>query len=267
MMRGGGPLLAVLFNIIALSALFIGNVGWKCSSNDATNKFMSDAPSTYTGDDDDGVTLSRRNSAIKIASPEAKNDDLTPSYLQWDASKVQEPEDWKFQVTQSLKCNKTNTNVSQEYDPTQKIIVHYHMQHNAGTEFFYFAKEYTPCATRACWQDAKHCMISNNEEKEAENLRQNYKRYGVQYVSYEMMLPPRFPLPFVSETARKGLFFTTIVRDPFKVSLYYFIVHMLYQFDIHIMLTNMYDNMYDVHLHTHVHNIQSNCYIITYYID
>lgn len=70
MMRGGGPLLAVLFNIIALSALFIGNVGWKYSSNDATNKFMSDAPSTYTGDDDDGVTLSRRNSAIKIASPE-----------------------------------------------------------------------------------------------------------------------------------------------------------------------------------------------------
>ena len=263
MMRGGGPLLAVLFNIIALSALFIGNVGWKCSSNDATNKFISDAPSTYTGDDDDGVTLSRRNSAIKIASPEANNDDLTPSYLYWDASKVQEPEDWKFQVTQSLKCNKTNTN--EENDPTQKIIVHYHMQHNAGTEFFFFAKDYTPCATRACWQDAKHCMISNNEEIEAENLRQNYKKYGVQYVSYEMMLPPRFPLPFVSETARKGLFFTTIVRDPFKVSILniLYCVYMLYQLTYLCMLTNMYD----VHLHTHIHNTQSNFYIITYHVN
>ncbi len=35
-------------------------------------------------------------------------------------------------------------------------------------------------------------------------------------MSYENMLPPRFPLPFVSEEAREGLFFTTIMRDPMK---------------------------------------------------
>ena len=39
---------------------------------------------------------------------------------------------------------------------------------------------------------------------------------GVQYVSYETVLPPRFPLPFVSKSAREGLFFTTIMRDPMK---------------------------------------------------
>ena len=49
---------------------------------------------------------------------------------------------------------------------------------------------------------------------EAENIRNNYYQHGVQYVSYETMLPPRFPLPFVSESAREGLFFTTILRDP-----------------------------------------------------
>ena len=58
-------------------------------------------------------------------------------------------------------------------------------------------------------------MVSYNEEVEAQNLRDNYRDHGVQYVSYEMMLPPKFPLPFVSDTAREGLFFTTIVRDPF----------------------------------------------------
>jgi hypothetical protein len=61
-------------------------------------------------------------------------------------------------------------------------------------------------------------MVSYNEEVEAENIRNNYINHGVQYVSYELMLPPRFPLPFVSDTARQGIFFTTIVRNPFKVS-------------------------------------------------
>lgn len=60
-------------------------------------------------------------------------------------------------------------------------------------------------------------MVSYNEDVEADNLRQNYRMHGVQYVSYELMLPPRFPLPFVGEAARRGLFFTTIMRDPFKV--------------------------------------------------
>ena len=56
-------------------------------------------------------------------------------------------------------------------------------------------------------------------EVEADNIRANYRNYGLQYISYELQLPPHFPLPFVSETARKGLFFTTIVRDPFRVRL------------------------------------------------
>jgi len=60
-------------------------------------------------------------------------------------------------------------------------------------------------------------------EVEADNIRANYKNYGLQYISYELQLPPHFPLPFVSETAREGLFFTTIVRDPFKVSSYHYI--------------------------------------------
>lgn len=73
-----------------------------------------------------------------------------------------------------------------------------------------------PCATRACWQTSKHCLVSYNERIEAENLRYNYKQHGVQYVSYELMLPPKFSLPFVSKAARQGLYFTTIVRDPFR---------------------------------------------------
>jgi len=36
-------------------------------------------------------------------------------------------------------------------------------------------------------------MVSYNEQVEAENIRQNYVKYGVQYVSYELMLPPRMP--------------------------------------------------------------------------
>ena len=219
MMRGagsGGPVLAVLFNIIALSALYIGNIVWKCGDrgyNNAYNKLMSNSEAPSLGapyyDDDDGIG----------ASKAADDDDnsLTPSYLQWDASPVKEPKDWTWNKTSSIFCKNNNTN-SKPYDPEQKIIVHMHLQHNAGTEFFIVGREYSPCATRACSQEAKHCAVSMNEEIEAENLRENYRRYGVQYVSYEFMLPPRFPLPFVSKTARNGLYFTTIIRDPFKVS-------------------------------------------------
>ena len=91
------------------------------------------------------------------------------------------------------------------------------MQHNAGTYLWGLARQFAPCALRACWQHSKHCMISYKEEIEADNIRANYKKFGIQYVSYEMMLPPHFPMPFVSEETRENLFFTTIVRDPFKV--------------------------------------------------
>ena len=64
-------------------------------------------------------------------------------------------------------------------------------------------------------------MVSYNEEVEAANIRQNFENHGIQYVSYELQLPPRFPLPFVSETARQGLYFTTIVRNPFRVRVFF----------------------------------------------
>ena len=131
-----------------------------------------------------------------------------PPYLEWSSKKPSIPSNWTY--VEPLYA-RTLTNFSP--NPTKKIIVHYHMQHNAGTNFYGLAYQFT-LATRACWQTSKHCIVSYNQEVEAENIRDNYKQHGLQYVSYEFMLPPRFPLPFVSETARDGLFFTTIMRNP-----------------------------------------------------
>ena len=195
-MRSIHPLaVAGLLNTLALSTLLIGNVGWlyeRSHSELSTPKYWTDAP--------------------------LELDPQLPSYLNWmESQSVPPPRDWAFQMPKF--CNTTSIfRYNHSLHSQQKIIVHYHMQHNAGTEFYHFARQYTPCATRACWQCSKHCMVSNKEEVEAENIRNNYRRYGVQYVSYELMLPPRFPMPFVSEDARRGLFFTTIMRDPFKVS-------------------------------------------------
>ena len=201
-------LIAALLNVAALSAIFISHLGWKCEKGymEATLKYMTDAPSVSTNDDDDATS----REAATIAG-----DNVELSYLQWDASPVEVPSDWAFETPSS--CENTENAGLQRGE--QKIIVHYHMQHNAGTNLYSFARHITSCATRACWQTAKHCLVSYNEETEAENIRQNYEKHGVQYVSYEIMLPPRFPLPFVSETAREGLYFTTIVRDPFKVNI------------------------------------------------
>eukprot|EP00579_Thalassiosira_antarctica_P006132 CAMPEP_0201891244 /NCGR_PEP_ID=MMETSP0902-20130614/33969_1 /ASSEMBLY_ACC=CAM_ASM_000551 /TAXON_ID=420261 /ORGANISM="Thalassiosira antarctica, Strain CCMP982" /LENGTH=448 /DNA_ID=CAMNT_0048422363 /DNA_START=18 /DNA_END=1364 /DNA_ORIENTATION=+ len=219
MMRG--PLIAGLLNLVALSALFLGNIGWKCEKgyHEAARKYMTDAPlefSHHPDNDNDGEIRTREAATATATS----NDGVVPSYLQWDASPPEVPKDWSFQTPRSCE-NITNFDSNGQQHGEQKIIVHFHMQHNAGTSFYSFARRFAPCATRACWQDSKHCLVSYNEEVEAENIRQNYKKYGVQYVSYEMMLPPHFPLPFVSETARRGLFFTTIVRDPFKRFLTY----------------------------------------------
>jgi hypothetical protein len=203
--------IAGLFNIVALTALLIGNVGWKCDNGyrEVAQKHPSDAP-VYNYDIDQGRTTTKDAAAIASAS----GGEYAPSYLQWDVPSLEVPVDWSFKMPKYCK-NSTNFRP----DPKRKIIVHFHMQHNAGTEFWMFARRFTPCATRACWQDSKHCMVSYNEEVEAENIRQNYINHGVQYVSYELMLPPHFPLPFVSEKARRGIFFTTIVRNPFKVNL------------------------------------------------
>lgn len=165
----GGPLVAVLFNIIALSALYIGNIGKQLNPCN-TYKSISDAPSLEEGIpvDDDDVVLKRTAdiSTIKSKSTNgnSNSDELVPSYLYWKLPSPK-PENWQVNVnTQSVNC-KNNNNTKQYTDPNQKIIVHFHMQHNAGTEFYAFAKGYTPCATRACWQEAKQCIVSYNEGK------------------------------------------------------------------------------------------------------
>jgi hypothetical protein len=142
------------------------------------------------------------------------NDTEPPPYLEWYPTKKPKiPSNWSYATTRT-KIAKVPTKHSSP-DPTKKIIVYYHMQHNAGTSFFALARKFTT-TERACLQTHKHCFVSYNEEVEAENIRDNYKQHGLQYVSYEAMLPPRFPLPFVSQSAREGLFFTTILRDPMK---------------------------------------------------
>ncbi|KAL7542527.1 hypothetical protein ACHAWF_008813, partial [Thalassiosira exigua] len=234
----GHLFIAGMFNTAALSALFISSIGWRCHQGymDASDGYATDAPPELRGlvndndddnDDDDGeLSFATKSLAVKdVASSKGSSggdgggdgDDLVPSYLKWDASPANVPPDWSF-VTPSGCPNTTQFRVLGD----QKIIVHYHMQHNAGTAFCSSVRRFVPCATRACHQMSKHCMVSNNEEVEADNIRRNYEEHGVQYVSYEMMLPPRFPLPFVSDTARRNLYFTTIVRDPFKRMLSWF---------------------------------------------
>lgn len=232
MMRGTYSLaVAGLLNILAFT-VFLGNTGWlyqkRIHGDFSSLKYLSDAPielrtptrnydASTNGNNDDDDDGSQTAHSDKISEFALRLDHQLPAYLQWEGSQndnVSPPQNWVFQMP---KFCISSFHYNHSLHSQQKIIVHYHMQHNAGTEFYIFAKQYTPCATRACWQTAKHCMVSYNEVVESENIRHNYRKYGVQYVSYELMLPPRFPMPFVSEDARRGLFFTTIMRDPFKV--------------------------------------------------
>ena len=162
-------------------------------------------------------TIVNTNSSISI-------DGKQPSYLKWNDGPPKIKPNWSYSTPQyctpeqrgceTCYQNWAKNKPSSMKNSTEKIIVHYHLQHNAGTNFFALVHNFTPCATRACWQSAKHCLVSYNQDVEADNVRNNYFQYGTQYVSYETMLPPRFPLPFVSESAREGLFFTTIMRNP-----------------------------------------------------
>lgn len=205
--------IAGLLNIVALITHLAGNAGWLYKKS---NNEFSTPTSTYLNDAPLQLRQQRYDNAAAIGIIDRTIDQL-PSYLQWEELNEAPPEDWSFNTPKNCPTN-NNFHYNHSIHSQQRIIVHYHMQHNAGTQFYLFARKFTPCATQACWQNSKHCMVSNKEEFEAENLRQNYRKYGVQYVSYEFMLPPRFPMPFVSEDARRGLFFTTIMRDPFKVS-------------------------------------------------
>ncbi|KAL7466401.1 hypothetical protein ACHAXS_006697 [Conticribra weissflogii] len=146
-----------------------------------------------------------------------------PTFLDWHESPVEIPADWQFHTPKYCKNYTGHFNSTDAPNRSNKIIVHYHLQHNAGTSFYEMARDHLTdeCATRCCHQKWKHCVVSFNETVEAENIRHNYEYHGVQYVSYELMLPPRFPMPFVSEGARQGLYFTTIVRDPLQRFLTY----------------------------------------------
>jgi hypothetical protein len=265
-----GQILFLLLNSIALSFIYITT--WSQCTDPFNEIDINDSPHIISrpsrlrlsidGDDDgedygdeeddmveedmqdDNIVLETTATSSEMTVSGDKKYSFEPSFLQWDATPVEIPEDWKF-VTPKYCRNDTIKEFVDGVEKYGKIIVHYHLQvriqsaefccwygykliqcillkpntflkHNAGTEFYRAIKAFVPCATRACWQISKHCMVSYDERTEAENLRINYRQSGVQYVSYETMLPPKFPLPFVSEEAREGFFFTTIVRDPFR---------------------------------------------------
>ena len=229
-----GHLLILILNCIALSIIYI--TSWSnCNSSLFDEVEIDDAPITrlghsrfdLTAGDDDGdygdperqdfysdASLVTSSPAITVSSEVRHHHGLEPSFLQWDATPVEVPENWVYITPKSCK---NATDPTFDNSPRNgKVIVHFHMQHNAGTNFYSAIKQFVPCATRACWQHQKHCLVSYDEKIEAENIRNNYKLHGVQYVSIELMLPPKLSLPFVSEEAREGLYFTTIVRDPFR---------------------------------------------------
>ena len=229
-------LLILLLNCIALTIIYI--LSWSnCYDTLFDQLDIGDAPqqksSRYNGrlrlivtgddggDDYDDETQVEYNeeklessSSIGISLGAARNHGFEAPFLKWKLTPVTIPENWQYTTP---KWCKNETDPTFDNSPRDgKIIVHFHMQHNAGTNFYLAIKQYVPCATRACFQHQKHCLVSYNEKVEAENIRYNYKKHGVQYVSVELMLPPKLSLPFVSQEAREGLYFTTIVRDPFR---------------------------------------------------
>jgi hypothetical protein len=178
-------------------------------SNANGSEVSSEAEPTYD------VIDSTTTTAVSVS--ETTNQGFEPSFLQWEATPPDVPPDWHYVTPKGCRNATTDPSFNNNLPHRNgKIIVHFHMQHNAGTNFYSAIKQFVPCATRACWQIHKHCLTSYNEQVEAENLRQNHKEHGVQYVSIELMLPPRLSLPFVSAEARQDMYFTTIVRDPFK---------------------------------------------------
>eukprot|EP00804_Cyclotella_cryptica_P011306 CCRYP_007797-RA/>CCRYP_007797-RA protein AED:0.05 eAED:0.05 QI:298/1/1/1/0.5/0.33/3/74/459 len=242
-----GPFLLVILNSVAISIIYI--TSWSnCHQSLLNDVEMSDVPLQFphssnlrrgsTGDDEEeyeygdaeirdgsdvraGAYISTFSTSIVSTNKNSESYRFEPSFLKWEATAVEVPENWEFKIPKYCRNDTIKDFAENDANKNGKVIVHFHMQHNAGTEFYAAIKQFVPCATRACWQTTKHCLVSYNEQIEAENLRQNYKQHGVQYVSYELMLPPKFSLPFVSEAARDGLYFTTIVRDPFRRFLTY----------------------------------------------
>ena len=148
------PLMVGLLLITAvLSSIFIG----KCQNVylDATHRFMIDAPSelsspTHGVVDGDGNTSMQRdiNSAVGGGYP--------PSYLQWNMTPPQISQDeWVFKKPRFC-SNISDFRFNITKHGGQKIIVHFHMEHNVGTNFWGLANKFAPCALRSCWQVSKH---------------------------------------------------------------------------------------------------------------
>jgi hypothetical protein len=97
--------------------------------------------------------------------------------------------------------------------PNQRSVlhVHYHILHHAGTTMWSSGKGNHECGARACHTAADECGVSMSEPVERRQLLAN-QRSGHTYVSYEMLLPARFPFPFAGE--RERFLFTTIIRNP-----------------------------------------------------
>eukprot|EP00929_Paragymnodinium_shiwhaense_P077990 TRINITY_DN40322_c0_g1_i1.p1 TRINITY_DN40322_c0_g1~~TRINITY_DN40322_c0_g1_i1.p1 ORF type:complete len:453 (+),score=67.41 TRINITY_DN40322_c0_g1_i1:118-1476(+) len=91
---------------------------------------------------------------------------------------------------------------------TGRVHIHYHIQHHAGTMMWDCAMYADECGPRACLRRSQECFFSLSEEVEAQKVLER----GYTYISYEMMLPPRFPMPFVGH--RDKFFFTVIMRHP-----------------------------------------------------
>lgn len=95
-----------------------------------------------------------------------------------------------------------------------RVLIHYHIQHHAGTSMWRTALSNGDCGMPACGQrwpaQQSECLSSLSEQYEATNiLRNNHS-----FVSIEMMLPPQYPLPFTDPDVRKNFLFTTIMRNP-----------------------------------------------------
>ncbi len=153
-MRGTHSLaVAGLLNILALAALFIGNAGWlynkRCNEFSTPTLNWNDAPQHYElrpllprddeeqtaanhdhTDDDDGTQIMVHTSMAAESSSR-----VVLACLKWEESleDAPPPQDWSFQMPKFCNTNTTN-NFHYTSHSQQKIIVHYHMQHNAGTE-------------------------------------------------------------------------------------------------------------------------------------
>jgi len=113
-------LIGLVFLLVSWSAIIFHSINLKC--NESKTKFTSQPLF------EDGAPSSSTKYKTTISSSIATT---KPSYLQWNTTQPNLPNNWSFKRPRFCK-NIT----SFQYKPTihdkQKIIIHYHMQHNAG---------------------------------------------------------------------------------------------------------------------------------------